>query len=300
MDREELLKTWAEPVKVLDHGYVKLVDVLGDDERIESAARISYDGGRGRKTSERRGLIRYLYRHQHMTPFEMCQVTVGMKLPVFVARQLVRHRTAKINELSGRYSVLPHDFYVPDVENLAKQSSDNKQGRGDVFPEDEALQLRAQMVSESTDAFATYDQFLAADMAKELARCGLPLSTYTEWYWSIDLRNLFNFLRLRLDAHAQYEIRVYAEVLWRIVQDWVPMAAEAFADFELDAKTFSRQEMAFLQDVLAQWKANVRVGCLDSSDPEALFTERLGYVLDNAGVTNKREREELLHKLGLR
>lgn len=300
MNREELLQKYAEPIRVLDHGYVRLVDVMGDDLAIEEAARISYDGGRGRKVSDRRALLRYLFRHRHTSPYEMAEIKIGMKLPIFVARQIIRHRTANVNEMSGRYSELPAEFYVPDNAHLAYQSADNKQGRSKLFPREEAEQLREQMRGEASEAFATYSQFLEADMAKELARINLPLGTYTEWYWKIDLRNLFHFLGLRLDKHAQYEVRVYAEALWTIVQDWCPLAAEAFVDYELEAEAFSRMDLAMLRDIVADWKSIQDDLCVsEHKDPKTHLDWLISEMFERHGLDNKRERQELLAKLGL-
>lgn len=278
MNRDELLEKYAEPIKVLDHGHVRLIDVMGDDYRIEAAARLSYQKGT-RKVSETRGLLRYLMRHKHWTPFEKCVIEIDMKMPIFVARQFVRHRTQSINELSGRYSELPAEFYVPDNDHMAVQSKDNKQGRGLRFSVEEAEQLRGQMEAEGWEAFASYKQFLEADMAKELARMGLPLSTYTQWNTTMNLRNLFNFLSLRLDPHAQYEARVYAEAIWGIVKDWVPLAAEAFEDYDLHAATFSRQEMQVVRAILES-RRDVLTKHMDEWLPP-------------------REQDELLKKLGL-
>lgn len=229
---------------------MRLVDVMGDDAAIVQAARVSYGAGT-KAVSEDRALIRYLMRHKHMTPFEMCEVKFHIKLPIFVARQWIRHRTASVNELSGRYSIIPDDYYVPDVGQVCEQSKDNKQGRGEAFGEDYAEDLVRYMSNASEHAFREYQGFLKLGMARELSRTVLPLSTYTEWYWKTDLRNLLGFLKLRLDTHAQYEIRVYAKAIADMVADWCPMAWEAFVDYDLKAVTFSRQEVEFIRARIA-------------------------------------------------
>lgn len=295
MNREELLEKYAEPIPVLNYGHVALIDVMGDDYRIEAAARLSYQKGT-RKVSETRGLLRYLMRHKHWTPFEKCVIEIDMKMPIFIARQFVRHRTQSINELSGRYSELPAEFYVPDNEHMAYQATDNKQGRGAPFSVEEAEQLRAQMQDEGEDAFDTYKQFLGADMAKELARMGLPLSTYTQWNTTMNLRNLFGFLSLRLDPHAQYEARVYAEAIYKIVKDWVPLATEAFENYDLYAVTFSRQEMIGMRKALARYAENEVLGA------EAHGIEgptEMNFILGLVPDLPKREQEEFIKKLGL-
>lgn len=250
MNKEDLLAKHGDPVNVLDHGHVRLVDVMGDDAAIVQAARVSYGAGT-KAVSEDRALIRYLMRHKHMTPFEMCEVKFHIKLPIFVARQWIRHRTASVNELSGRYSIIPDDYYVPDVGQVCEQSKDNKQGRGEAFGEDYAEDLVRYMSNASEHAFREYQGFLKLGMARELSRTVLPLSTYTEWYWKTDLRNLLGFLKLRLDTHAQYEIRVYAKAIADMVADWCPMAWEAFVDYDLKAVTFSRQEVEFIRARIA-------------------------------------------------
>jgi thymidylate synthase (FAD) len=243
-----------EPIPVLDHGFVRLVDYMGDDAAIVQAARVSY--GAGTKTArDDTGLIRYLMRHWHSTPFEMCEIKLHVKLPVFVARQWIRHRTANVNEYSARYSILDREFYTPAPEALAAQSSVNNQGRGAVLPADEAERVLALLRAEAARAYDAYEAMLStegqAGLARELARMALPASIYTQWYWKTDLHNLFHFLRLRADPHAQYEIRVYAEAICDIVRDWVPAAWSAFEDYRLGAVTFSAKGMAVLRRMLA-------------------------------------------------
>src|SRR5580693_7673407 len=235
---------------VLDHGFVRVIDYMGDDGAIVQAARVSY--GRGtRRVSEDKGLISYLMRHRHTTPFEMCEIKYHVKLPIFVARQWIRHRTANVNEYSARYSILDREFYIPAPEHLAAQSAVNRQGRGEVLTGDEAAQVLDLLRSDAGRCYDHYADMLNEDatgapadpsrqgLARELARMNLTLNTYTQWYWKIDLHNLFHFLSLRADAHAQYEIRVYAEAMLRSVGAWVPLACQAFRDYRLGAATLS-------------------------------------------------------------
>jgi thymidylate synthase (FAD) len=244
---------------VLDHGFVRVIDYMGDDSAIVQAARVSY--GRGTKrVQEDAGLIRYLMRHRHTTPFEMCAIKFHVKLPIFVARQWIRHRTASVNEYSARYSILDKEFYIPAPEHLAAQSATNRQGRGAVLDGDEAAEVLGLLRSDAERTYANYAHMLnegeTADparsgLARELARMNLTLNTYTQWYWKTDLHNLFHFLSLRADAHAQYEIRVYAETMLRMTEAWVPLAAAAFRDYRLGAVTLSAQMVAVLKRMLA-------------------------------------------------
>ncbi|MBK0400665.1 FAD-dependent thymidylate synthase [Limibaculum sp. M0105] len=243
-----------EAVPVLDHGFVRVIDYMGDDAAIVQAARVSY--GQGTKAArDDAGLIRYLMRHWHSTPFEMCEIKLHVKLPVFVARQWIRHRTANVNEYSARYSILDREFYIPAPENLAAQSTVNNQGRGAVLEGAEAAEVLRILKEDSTRAYDHYEAMLAQDdqqgLARELARMNLPANIYTQWYWKIDLHNLMHFLRLRADAHAQYEIRVYAEAICELVKAWVPAAYAAFEDYRLGAVQFSGPGMACLRRMLA-------------------------------------------------
>lgn len=239
-------------IPCLDKGFVRLVDVMGDDAAIVQAARVSYGSGT-KKVHEDRGLIRYLLRHMHTTPFEMVEFKFHIKLPIFVARQWIRHRTANVNEYSGRYSEMKDEFYVPAIDQVRAQSTSNKQGRADeAFPIDEAERIIAMMESSQQQAYAEYQQMLSQDLAREIARINLPVSNYTEWYWKIDLHNLFHFLRLRIDAHAQYEIRVYAQAMADLIKPYVPMAYEAFEDYILKSQRFSRLERIALNALLQQ------------------------------------------------
>lgn len=238
--------------KVLNHGFVRLVDYMGGDESIVQAARVSY--GKGTKTvSEDRTLIRYLMRHQHTTPFEMVEFKFHIKLPIFVARQWIRHRTANVNEYSGRYSIMPEEFYIPEESVIKYQSQSNKQGRDteEVPPEIRKRVLEI-LIEEQKSSFNGYQEMINYNIARELARINLPLSLYTQWYWKIDLHNLFHFLKLRMDKKAQYEIRVYAEKMAEIVKAVVPMAYEAFEDYVLNSITFSKQELQLLKKYLPE------------------------------------------------
>ena len=240
---------------ILDHGLVRVIDYMGDDSAIVQAARVSY--GRGTKAvSNDEGLIRYLMRHWHSTPFEMCEVKFHVKLPVFVARQWIRHRTANVNEYSARYSILDREFYIPAPENLAAQSIVNNQGRGAVLQGDEAQRVLDILREDSMRAYDHYEAMLSQaqpdgsaqqGLARELARMNLPANIYTQWYWKTDLHNLFHFLRLRADPHAQYEIRVYAETMCRIVADWVPLAYAAFQDYRLGGVQLSAKGVEVLK-----------------------------------------------------
>ena len=250
----------AQPV--LDHGFIRVVDYMGDDSAVVQAARVSY--GRGtRKVSEDRNLIRYLMRHRHTTPFEMCEIKLHVKLPIFVARQWIRHRMASVNEYSARYSILDREFYLPDLANLAAQSSSNRQGRGAVLEGAEAEEVLDLLRADATSSYDHYLHMLNENpdgtprsparqgLARELARMNLTLSTYTQWYWKSDLHNLLNFVALRADAHAQYEIRVYADAILDVVRNWVPDTFEAFRDYRLGAATLSAGMLAVIRRMLA-------------------------------------------------
>lgn len=256
---EELL---YQPLPVLDHGFVRVIDYMGDDGAIVQAARVSY--GRGtRRVSEDAGLIRYLMRHRHSTPFEMCEIKYHVKLPIFVARQWIRHRTANVNEYSARYSILDREFYLPAPEHLAAQSLSNRQGRGDVLAGEEAAHVLDLLREDATRCYDHYTEMLnegdagaprdpsRQGLARELARMNLTLNTYTQWYWKIDLHNLLHFLSLRADRHAQYEIRAYAEAMLRTVEAWVPQAFQSFCDYRLGAVTLSAGMLAAVQRMLA-------------------------------------------------
>lgn len=235
---------------VLDHGFVRLVDYMGDDGAICQAARVSY--GRGTKSVQNdEGLIRYLMRHWHSTPFEMCEAKFHVKLPVFVARQWIRHRTANVNEYSARYSILDREFYIPARADLAAQSTVNNQGRGEALADAEAARVLDWLKEDASRAYDHYEAMISQDgqqgLARELARMNLPANIYTQWYWKCDLHNLLHFLRLRADAHAQYEIRVYAEAMCKIVADWVPAAWAAFSDYRMGGASLSAKGVDVLQ-----------------------------------------------------
>ncbi|MCB1367976.1 MAG: FAD-dependent thymidylate synthase [Rhodobacteraceae bacterium] len=239
--------------EVLDHGFVRVIDYMGDDAAITQAARVSYGKGTKKVTNDE-GLIRYLMRHWHSTPFEMCEVKFHVKLPVFVARQWIRHRTANVNEYSARYSILDREFYIPAPDALAAQSVVNNQGRGELLEGDEAERVLSILKDDAMRAYDHYEDMLSQDgqkgLARELARMNLPANIYTQWYWKTDLHNLFHFLRLRADVHAQYEIRVYAEAMCAIVADWVPLAYGAFADYRMGGVNLSAKAMECVRRML--------------------------------------------------
>ena len=239
---------------VLDHGLVRVIDYMGDDSAIVQAARVSYGAGTKHVQNDD-GLIRYLMRHWHSTPFEMCEIKLHIKLPVFVARQWIRHRTANVNEYSARYSILDREFYIPEPSQLAAQSVVNNQGRGEVLQGDEAARVLELLKSDAARSYDHYEEMLSQEgqqgLARELARMNLPMNIYTQWYWKTDLHNLFHFLRLRADTHAQYEIRVYAEQMARITADWVPLAYAAFEDYRMGGVTLSGKAIAVLKRRLA-------------------------------------------------
>jgi thymidylate synthase (FAD) len=256
---EEIL---YQPLAVLDKGFVRVIDYMGDDAAIVQAARVSY--GRGTKqVSDDRGLINYLMRMRHTSPFEMCELKLHVKLPIFVARQWIRHRTANVNEYSARYSVLQDEFYLPAAEHLAVQSSGNRQGRGEVLEGRQAAEVQGTFRRNAEGAYERYLGLLNQDdagqplepdragLARELARMVLPLNTYTEWYWKTDLHNLLHFISLRADPHAQYEIRAYAEMLLDVVRRWVPLTCAAFEDYRLNAAQLSGKALAVVRRLLA-------------------------------------------------
>jgi len=256
---EEIL---YEPLPVLDHGFIRVVDYMGDDAAIVQAARVSY--GRGtRKVSEDRGLINYLMRHRHTTPFEMCEIKYHVKLPIFVARQWIRHRTANVNEYSARYSILDNEFYVPAPEHLAAQATANRQGREQVLEGAAAQRVLDLLRTEAERAYAGYAELLNEDassapgdptrpgLARELARINLTLGFYTQWYWKTDLHNLMHFLALRADPHAQYEIRAYAGAMLGTLARWVPMTYAAFLEYRMNARLISATGLAVIRRLIA-------------------------------------------------
>jgi thymidylate synthase (FAD) len=247
---------------VLDHGFVRVIDYMGNDAAIVQAARVSYGSGT-KQVSQDAGLINYLMRHWHSTPFEMCEIKYHVKLPIFVARQWIRHRTANVNEYSARYSVLDKEFYTPDAANLAAQSVINNQGRGEILSPDQAAHVLHLLKSDASQVYEHYQEMLNENqqgeildasrtgLARELARMNLTLNYYTQWYWKIDLHNLFHFLRLRADSHAQYEIRVYADAMLKTVEKWVPIAFEAFKEYRLNSVQLSATAWTIIQRRLA-------------------------------------------------
>ena len=250
-----------KPFSVLDHGFIRVVDYMGNDSAVVQAARVSYGAGT-RKVREDQGLIRYLIRHRHTTPFEMCEIKFHVKLPIFVARQWIRHRTANINEYSARYSILDNEFYIPAPEHLARQSSTNRQGRGSVLEGSQALTVMRMLRDDATRAHAHYvemmdisgdekDQADSPGLARELARMNLTLNFYTQWYWKVNLHNFMHFLSLRGDQHAQYEIRAYANVMLEILKKWVPDTFDAFSDYRLGAAELSAKSIIVLRKMLA-------------------------------------------------
>jgi len=251
-----------EAIPVLDHGFVRVIDYMGDDSAIVQAARVSYGAGT-KKARDDAGLIRYLMRNRHSTPFEMCEIKLHVKLPIFVARQWIRHRTANVNEYSARYSILDREFYVPAQEQLAAQSASNRQGRGDVLEGEEAAEALRILREDAERNYSHYEKLLnetfegqvidpeRQGLARELARMNITLGAYTQWYWKIDLHNLFHFLALRADSHAQHEIRVYADVICELAKAWVPAAYAAFEDYRLGGAAFSASGLAALKRMLA-------------------------------------------------
>ncbi|MDO5774668.1 MAG: FAD-dependent thymidylate synthase [Spirochaetales bacterium] len=235
--------------QVLDKGFVRMVDYYGSDSRIVQAARVSY--GEGTKTVSQDGaLIDYLLRHQHTSPFEQVVFTFHLKMPIFVARQWVRHRMGRMNEVSGRYSIMKDEFYVPENSCISKQSTNNKQGRGEVFEEQQAKEFQAEFIEGQQKAYEVYKGMVEKGIAREIARINLPLALYTEFYWQMDLHNLFHFLKLRLDSHAQYEIRLYAEKILEIIKAVCPMAVSSFENTMEKAVSFNGEEMEALRKVL--------------------------------------------------
>ena len=257
----ELEAVLYRPIEVLDHGFIRVIDYMGDDSSIVQSARVSYGKGT-KKISNDKGLIKYLMRHRHSTPFEMCEIKFHIKLPIFIARQWIRHRTANVNEYSARYSILDKEFYIPSAENLAAQSAINNQGRGDALTDDEASNVIQILKKDAEQTYSNYETLLnessegniidesKSGIARELARMNLTLNTYTQWYWKIDLNNLLHFLALRADDHAQYEIRVYADAMLDIVKKWVPLTYEAFEDYRIGGTALSAKEVNLMRKLL--------------------------------------------------
>ena len=257
----ELEKILYEAIPALDHGFVRVVDYMGDDTSIVQSARVSY--GKGTKqVSTDKGLIKYLMRHWHSTPFEMCEIKYHVKLPIFIARQWIRHRTANVNEYSARYSILDKEFYLPSPEHLATQSQSNRQGRGEVLEGEKAKKVLDLLRGDAEQTYKNYEIMLnekydgslidtkASGLARELARMNLTLNTYTQWYWKTDLLNLMNFLRLRADHHAQYEIRAYADVMLDTLKKWVPITYDAFMDYRVGGTEVSSKGKKLIKKLI--------------------------------------------------
>jgi thymidylate synthase (FAD) len=257
----ELEKVLYEAIPVLDHGFIRVIDYMGDDSSIVQSARVSYGKGT-KKVSTDEGLIKYLMRHRHSTPFEMCEIKYHVKLPIFIARQWIRHRTANVNEYSARYSILDKEFYLPAKDQLATQSESNRQGRGDVLQGKRAEEVLDILKEDATRTYNNYEKLLnekfdgtkidekKTGLARELARMNLTLNTYTQWYWKTDLLNLLNFLFLRVDSHAQYEIRVYAEKMLDTVKKWVPITYQAFMDYRVGAVEISSKGLEVIKSMI--------------------------------------------------
>ena len=257
----ELEKILYEAIPILDHGFVRVVDYMGDDSSIVQSARVSYGKGT-KKVSTDEGLIKYLMRHWHSTPFEMCEIKYHVKLPIFIARQWIRHRTANVNEYSARYSILDKEFYLPSKEHLAAQSQSNRQGRGEVLEGDQAKKVLNLLKQDAEQTYENYETMLNerydgsvidennVGLARELARMNLTLNTYTQWYWKTDLLNLMNFLRLRADHHAQYEIRTYADAMLDTLKKWVPITFEAFMDYRVGGTEVSAKGKILIQKLI--------------------------------------------------
>jgi len=286
----ELEKILYEAKPVLDHGFVRVVDYMGDDSSIVQAARVSYGKGT-KKISTDSGLIKYLMRHRHSTPFEMCEIKYHVKLPIFVARQWIRHRTANVNEYSARYSILDKEFYLPSKENLAAQSSSNRQGRGELINGKQADNILNILKKDAEQTYSNYELMLnekydgstidenVKGLARELARMNLTLNTYTQWYWKTDLLNLLNFLSLRVDAHAQYEIRAYADAMIDSLKKWVPITFDAFMDYRVGGMELSSKGKLVIQKMLKEGNCD-----FESSN---LTKREWNELMDSFGFKNK-------------
>ena len=283
----ELEKILYEAIPVLDHGFVRIVDYMGDDSSVVQAARVSYGKGT-KKVSTDSGLIKYLMRHRHSTPFEMCEIKYHVKLPIFVARQWIRHRTANVNEYSARYSILDKEFYLPSKENLAAQSASNRQGRGEVINGKQADNILNILKKDAEQTYTDYELMLNEKydgstinknnkgLTRELARMNLTLNTYTQWYWKTDLFNLLNFLSLRADSHAQYEIRAYANVMINSLKRWVPITFEAFMDYRMGSMELSAKGKAVIQKMIKGENCNFETSKLSKREWNELM-ESFGF-----------------------
>ena len=279
----ELENLLYEAIPILDHGFIRVIDYMGDDTSIVQAARVSYGKGT-KKVSTDSGLIKYLMRHWHSTPFEMCEIKYHVKLPIFIARQWIRHRTANVNEYSARYSILDKEFYLPAIENLAAQSQSNRQGRGDVLSGDQAKKVLDLLKKDAEQTYDNYETMLnerydgsvidenQVGLARELARMNLTLNTYTQWYWKTDLLNLMNFLRLRADHHAQFEIRAYADVMLDTVKKWVPITHDAFMDYRVGGTEVSSKGKKIIQKLIGGEKIDAEKSGLSKREWNELMT----------------------------
>lgn len=274
-----------EAFPVLDHGFVRVMDYMGNDSAVVQAARVSYGKGT-KKVTEDRGLIHYLLRHSHTTPFEMCEIKFHIKLPIFVAREWIRHRTANVNEYSGRYSILDKEFYIPSGEHLAAQSTNNRQGRGQPLPPEQANYVMNLLREDAERVYEHYEELLNEDgmgnirdpnkdkLARELARINLSVNFYTQWYWKIDLHNLMHFLALRADSHAQYEIRVYADIMLGLLEKWVPFTYEAFMQYRKEGVRFSKNGLNALKQIIKGQRVSQEESGMSKREWQE-FTEKL-------------------------
>ena len=279
----DLEKILYEAIPILDHGFIRVVDYMGNDTSIVQSARVSYGKGT-KKVNTDAGLIKYLMRHWHSTPFEMCEIKYHVKLPIFIARQWIRHRTANVNEYSARYSILDKEFYLPAPEHLATQSQSNRQGRGDVLKGNQAKQVLDLLKSDAEKTYSNYEMMLnekydgsiidenKTGLARELARMNLTLNTYTQWYWKTDLLNLMNFLRLRADQHAQYEIRAYADAMLDTLKKWVPITYEAFMDYRVGGTEVSEKGKSVIQKLIKGKKVSIEESGLSKREWNELMT----------------------------
>ena len=279
----ELEKILYEAIPILDHGFIRVVDYMGNDSSIVQAARVSYGKGT-KKVNTDAGLIKYLMRHWHSTPFEMCEIKYHVKLPIFIARQWIRHRTANVNEYSARYSILDKEFYLPASEHLAAQSQNNRQGRGDVLEGEQAKKVLDSLKNDAERTYGNYEQMLnerydgtvidenKIGLARELARMNLTLNTYTQWYWKTDLLNLMNFLRLRADDHAQYEIRAYAEAMLDTLKKWVPITYGAFMDYRVGGTEVSAKGKEIIQKLIKSENISIEQSGLSKREWNELMT----------------------------
>ena len=280
----ELEKILYEALPVLDHGFVRVVDYMGDDSSIVQSARVSYGKGT-KKVSTDEGLIKYLMRHWHSTPFEMCEIKYHVKLPIFIARQWIRHRTANVNEYSARYSILDKEFYIPAKDQLSAQSTSNRQGRGDLITGDQADEVLKILKEDATRTYDNYEKMLnerydgttidenKSGLARELARMNLTLNSYTQWYWKTDLLNLMNFLRLRADKHAQYEIRTYADAMLDTLKKWVPITYEAFMDYRVGGTEVSSKGKKIIEKLINGEKIKFEESDLSKREWNELMNE---------------------------